>query len=170
MGPGQATEGPRQYEGWTASRFGWRLYRTFFKTYTEKVWGVPGSELKADFAAQRIKTLSLGKAIANAMMPKRARNRHDEPDRGVPVPAVRTRHDVGALPELVESGGGEVRMASPVNKMYRRPGGAYAVGYTDGSTARPSSRRGHVISSMPYSALDTGHGTAPARRGSRSGG
>ena len=52
------------YEGWTASRFGWRLYRTFFKTYTEKVWGVPGTELKADFAAQRIKTLSLGKAIA----------------------------------------------------------------------------------------------------------
>src|SRR5579864_7607415 len=59
------------YEGWLVARFGWRLYRTFFKTYTEKVWGVPGTQLKADFAAQRIKTLSLGKAIGNALFPKR---------------------------------------------------------------------------------------------------
>ena len=50
------------FEGWTASRFGWRLYRIFFKTYTEKVWGVPAIEIQADWAAQRIKNLSLGKA------------------------------------------------------------------------------------------------------------
>ena len=35
-------QGPDHFEGWVAARFGWRLYRTFFKTYTEKVWGVPG--------------------------------------------------------------------------------------------------------------------------------
>ena len=57
-------------EGWVVSRFGWRLYRTFFKTYTEKVWGVPAKEIQADWAAQRIKNLSLGKAVANAIMPK----------------------------------------------------------------------------------------------------
>jgi protoporphyrinogen oxidase len=56
-------------EGWVAHRFGWRLYRTFFKTYTEKVWGVPASELQADWAVQRIKTLSLGRAIHNALSP-----------------------------------------------------------------------------------------------------
>src|SRR5438105_135849 len=59
------------FEGWTASRFGWRLYRTFFKTYTEKLWGVPATEIKADWAAQRIKNLSLFKAVANAMLPTR---------------------------------------------------------------------------------------------------
>jgi protoporphyrinogen oxidase len=46
------------FEGWTASKFGWRLYRMFFKTYTEKVWGVPASDIKADWAAQRIKNLN----------------------------------------------------------------------------------------------------------------
>ena len=59
------------FEGWTASRFGWRLYGKFFKTYTEKVWGIPPSELQADWAAQRIKNLSLFKAVINAVLPKR---------------------------------------------------------------------------------------------------
>ena len=58
------------FEGWVASRFGWRLYRTFFKTYTEKVWGVPADQIQADWAAQRIKNLSLGKAVVNALLPK----------------------------------------------------------------------------------------------------
>ncbi len=38
-------------EGWVASRFGWRLYRTFFKTYTEKVWGIPGEEMPGRLGA-----------------------------------------------------------------------------------------------------------------------
>ena len=59
------------FEGWTASRFGWRLYRIFFKTYTEKVWGVPANEIQADWAAQRIKNLSLLTAILNALSPKK---------------------------------------------------------------------------------------------------
>jgi len=37
------------YEGWLVARFGWRLYRTFFKTYTEKVWGVPVADMPADW-------------------------------------------------------------------------------------------------------------------------
>src|SRR6202050_4753070 len=41
------------YENWLVKRFGWRLYRTFFKTYTEKVWGVPVAEMPADWGGQR---------------------------------------------------------------------------------------------------------------------
>jgi len=59
------------YEGWLVARFGWRLYRRFFKTYTEKVWGVPVHEMPADWAAQRVKSLSLSSAILNAILPKR---------------------------------------------------------------------------------------------------
>jgi protoporphyrinogen oxidase len=59
------------FEGWVEARFGRRLYRTFFKTYTEKVWGVPASSIQADWAAQRIKNLSLGRAVLNAVVPKR---------------------------------------------------------------------------------------------------
>lgn len=57
------------FETWVASRFGWRLYRIFFKTYTEKVWGMPAREIRADWAAQRIKNLSLFKAIINSIRP-----------------------------------------------------------------------------------------------------
>ncbi len=57
-------------EGWIIARFGKRLYHHFFKTYNEKLWGVPVDELPADFAAQRIKNMSLFNAIMNALKPK----------------------------------------------------------------------------------------------------
>jgi protoporphyrinogen oxidase len=55
------------FEQWVSNRFGKRLYNTFFKTYTEKVWGIPCSEIRAEWAAQRIKGLSLLSAIRNAL-------------------------------------------------------------------------------------------------------
>src|SRR3954454_17476988 len=54
------------FEEWVTRRFGRRLYDMFFSTYTEKVWGVPGSELRAEWAAQRIRGLSFGKAMMAA--------------------------------------------------------------------------------------------------------
>ncbi|HEV2100874.1 MAG TPA: FAD-dependent oxidoreductase, partial [Stellaceae bacterium] len=53
------------FEHWVTNRFGRRLFRTFFKAYTEKVWGISCSELKAEWAAQRIKDLSLRTALLN---------------------------------------------------------------------------------------------------------
>ncbi|MEO6010175.1 MAG: NAD(P)/FAD-dependent oxidoreductase [Vicinamibacteraceae bacterium] len=57
------------FEQWVSNRFGRRLYEIFFKTYTEKVWGIPCSEIRAEWAAQRIKGLSLPSAIRNALLP-----------------------------------------------------------------------------------------------------
>ena len=54
------------FEGWVIQNFGDRLYDIFFKTYSEKLWGIPCNELDADFAAQRIKKLSLLEAILSA--------------------------------------------------------------------------------------------------------
>jgi protoporphyrinogen oxidase len=54
------------FEQWVTNRFGSRLYRIFFKTYTEKVWGIPCTEIRAEWAAQRIQGLSLAKAIVSA--------------------------------------------------------------------------------------------------------
>ena len=54
------------FEQWVTNRFGRRLYETFFKTYTEKVWGIPCTEIRAEWAAQRIQGLSLGRAILSA--------------------------------------------------------------------------------------------------------
>lgn len=54
------------FEQWVTNRFGKRLYHIFFKTYTEKVWGIPCTEIRAEWAAQRIQGLSLARAILNA--------------------------------------------------------------------------------------------------------
>ncbi|MBV6624307.1 MAG: NAD(P)/FAD-dependent oxidoreductase [Rivularia sp. (in: Bacteria)] len=54
------------FEDWVIDCFGERLYRIFFKTYTEKVWGIPCNQIRADWAAQRIKNMSLKQAVINA--------------------------------------------------------------------------------------------------------
>ena len=63
----------RSFADWVSNRFGKKLFSIFFRTYTEKVWGMPCEEISADWAAQRIKGLSLSKAILNALLPKRKR-------------------------------------------------------------------------------------------------
>ncbi len=55
------------FEQWVSNRFGWRLYHTFFQTYTEKVWGIPCREIQAEWAAQRIHGLSLTTAVLSAL-------------------------------------------------------------------------------------------------------
>ncbi|MEY2481319.1 MAG: hypothetical protein QOI04_2246 [Verrucomicrobiota bacterium] len=62
---------PNNFEDWVSNQFGKRLFNTFFKSYTEKVWGMSCKEISADWAAQRIKGLSLGSAIKNALFPQR---------------------------------------------------------------------------------------------------
>src|SRR6516165_2542122 len=62
---------PRSFEDWVTNQFGARLFNIFFKTYTEKVWGMSCKEISADWAAQRIKGLSLKTAILNALFPKK---------------------------------------------------------------------------------------------------
>jgi protoporphyrinogen oxidase len=62
---------PQNFEDWVSNQFGKRLFNTFFKSYTEKVWGMSCREISADWAAQRIKGLSLGSAIKNALFPQR---------------------------------------------------------------------------------------------------
>ena len=62
---------PKSFEDWVTNQFGHRLFSIFFQTYTEKVWGMNCKEISADWAAQRIKGLSLAAAIRNALFPPR---------------------------------------------------------------------------------------------------
>lgn len=59
---------PQTFEDWVCDRFGRRLFELFFKSYTEKVWGVPTSQLSADWAAQRIRTLSFSRVVRAALL------------------------------------------------------------------------------------------------------
>ena len=89
-------------EGYIVANYGWRLYDHFFKTYTEKVWGVPASaDLRPTGApsasrACRSSTPSGSRSAPSSLAVARARAGH-QPHRGVPVPEVRTRDDVGGL-------------------------------------------------------------------------
>ncbi len=64
-------EPPQTFEDWVTGRFGRRLYDAFFREYTEKVWGIPGSEIQAEWAAQRIRNLSFWTALMSALRLKR---------------------------------------------------------------------------------------------------
>ncbi len=67
------------FEQWVTNRFGRSLYVTFFKTYTEKVWGMPCTEIRAEWAAQRIQNLSLGTAILERLASAAQVRRYQEP-------------------------------------------------------------------------------------------
>ncbi|MGH9023755.1 MAG: NAD(P)/FAD-dependent oxidoreductase, partial [Acidimicrobiia bacterium] len=140
------------FEGWVSARFGYRLYRIFFKTYTEKVWGVPATSIQADWAAQRIKNLSLAKAVRNALLPKRNQKtiaslieEFEYPRLGPGMMWERAR-------ELVEAAGTKVLLSSRVVQITREGGQALSV-VTESDGTRTAYSASHVISSMPLPAL-----------------
>lgn len=65
------------FEQWVSNRFGKRLYRIFFQTYTEKVWGIPCNEIRAEWAAQRIKGLSLTAVLKNTLLKTKNQKKND---------------------------------------------------------------------------------------------
>ncbi len=138
------------FEGWVAARFGWRLYRIFFKTYTEKVWGVPATDIQADWAAQRIKNLSLLNAITSAFGIGKGKGQQittlieqfQYPRLGPGMMWERCR-------DLVVARGGEVRMQAPVERVEHAGGAAHTVVLADGSRLPASA----VVSSMPMPEL-----------------
>jgi len=145
-------------EGFVASRFGWRLYEHFFKTQSEKVWGVPCTEIQADWGAQRIKDLSLMKAAVDALTPKFVKARRS---RGKQITSLidefnYPKYGPGMMwercAEIVTERGSKVVFDSVVTKIEHADGRAVAVTTeTDGVPTRYACTE--VISSMPISAL-----------------
>jgi protoporphyrinogen oxidase len=141
------------YEGWLVARFGSRLYRTFFKTYTEKVWGVPVSAMPADWAAQRVKSLSLSKAVLNALTPKRNQKEITSLIEEFQYP----KYGPGMMWEICRDAvsrlGTDVVMGSEVVRCLHAGGRATSVitRELDGSTG--SYEFDELISSMPISDL-----------------
>ncbi|MGH7805798.1 MAG: FAD-dependent oxidoreductase, partial [Candidatus Binatia bacterium] len=105
------------FEEWVTNRFGKRLFETFFKAYTEKVWGIPCSELKAEWAAQRIKDLSLRTALLNMIVtPKRTiRTLIEEFD----YPRLGPGMMWEAVRDAIDAGPGEVRLQENVQRVRR---------------------------------------------------
>ncbi|NUT08822.1 MAG: NAD(P)/FAD-dependent oxidoreductase [Hamadaea sp.] len=140
------------FEGWVSARFGWRLYSIFFKTYTEKVWGMPATELQADWAAQRIKNLSLAGAVLNALLPKRNRKDITSLIEEFQYPKLGPGMMWERCAELVAKQGGTVALSTAVTALHRDDAGVTAVSVRDcdGERRVPAT---DVVSSMPLSAL-----------------
>jgi protoporphyrinogen oxidase len=107
----------RTFEHWVTNRFGRRLFRTFFQAYTEKVWGIPCSELKAEWAAQRIKDLSL-KTVLVSMFVK-PRNTVKSLIEEFHYPRLGPGMMWGAVKDEVERRRGAVRLSSEVVRINR---------------------------------------------------
>lgn len=137
------------FEDWVINRFGERLYRTFFKIYTEKVWGLSCREIKADWAAQRIKGLSLLVAVSNALFggqqAKSLIGRFSYPKLG---PGMMWNRFM----ERIIAGGGEVMLNSAVSALHHDRGIITAVSF-NGVSASGQFIPAHCISSMPLPRL-----------------
>jgi protoporphyrinogen oxidase len=137
------------YENWLVARFGWRLYRHFFKTYTEKVWGVPVHEMPSDWAAQRVKGLTLGNAIKNALLPKRNQKEITSLIEEFQYPKYGPGMMWERCRDLVVAGGGEVLMSTRVVGVHTTGDvvDAVTIQRPDGSRDRVAAAA--VISTMP---------------------
>ena len=131
------------FEDWVSNRFGKRLYQHFFKTYTEKLWGVSAKEIRAEWAAQRIKGLSFFSAAKAAFFGNEG-NKIKSLISEFNYP----RYGPGQMWEQmavdIKEHGGEVRLNAPVTRL-RIEGGEVLEVVAGGETLKPS----HVISSLP---------------------
>ena len=140
------------FEQWVTNRFGRRLYETFFKTYTEKVWGIPCDEITAEWASQRIRGLSLAVVVKDLLRRGKggafAKSLIDEfhyPRRG---PGMMWE----AMAERVCALGGEVRTGARAEKISWSRGRVESVEVCAGGR-RESVGGAHFISSLPVREL-----------------
>jgi protoporphyrinogen oxidase len=145
-------------EGFVASRFGWRLDRHFYTTPREKVWGVPCTEIQADWGAQRIKNLSLFRAAWEAVKPKRVRKNASKSKQVTSLIEEFNYPKYGPgmmwerCAEIVTAQGTKIVFDATVTKIEHSDGLATAVtAVTGGAPTRYECT--DVISSMPIGAL-----------------
>ena len=145
------------FADWVSNRFGRRLYRIFFETYTRKVWGRSGEDIQAEWAAQRIKGLSLGKAILSMVRPA-SRDQITSLIDEFEYPRLGPGMMWEAFTRAIEAGGGRVRLQTRVAGLAHDSTRITAITLErDGDRAhRPVD---HVISTMPLRELV--HALAP---------
>ena len=150
----------RSFEDWTTNQFGQKLYSIFFKTYTEKVWGMPCNEMSADWAAQRIKGLSLGAAVLDGF--KRSLGLNKKPNDGM---ATKTLLETFRYPRLgpgmmweaardkILAKGGHILMSHAMKQLASDGQGGWRLSATPAEGGETMIRARHAISSAPMREL-----------------
>lgn len=151
----------KSFEDWVVNQFGRKLFSIFFKTYTEKVWGMPCNEMSADWAAQRIKGLSLGAAVLDGL--KRSLGLNKKPNDGM---ATKTLLETFRYPRLgpgmmweaardkIEADGNHVLMGHSFRRLEQdQVTGRWRLSATRADGATVTVNAAHVISSAPMREL-----------------
>ncbi len=141
------TKDTSTFEGWVTNRFGKKLYQIFFKTYTEKLWGISCNVLDADFAAQRIKKFSLGEAVKSALFGNSGKHKTLVDQFAYPHEGTGIVYE--RMANAVKTKGGNVFLNSPIKRVLTKSNKAYAVELNDGTIKEYD----HIISSMPLSLM-----------------
>lgn len=144
------------FEGWVTRRFGSRLYQIFFKTYSEKLWGINCTELDSDFASQRIKKLSLFEAVKNALV-FRNNNKHATLVDQFAYPVKGTGSVYTKMMDKIIASGGNVHLGTPVEKVVTSDNRVTSLHLADGKEVAYD----HIISTMPLNLLSERLGTMP---------
>lgn len=140
------------FEEWVSNRFGKKLYSIFFKTYTEKVWGIPCSEIQAEWAAQRIKGLSLKTAVLNALFkPKNSNIKTliDEFD----YPSYGPGMMYDAMRDKIEGMGGKVNLNSRITRVSHDNFNVTSIEYVGSDGTHHIEEGTDFISSIPVTEL-----------------
>ncbi len=151
----------RSFEDWVVNQFGHKLYSIFFKTYTEKVWGMPCDTMSADWAAQRIKGLSLGGAVIDGL--KRSLGLNRKPNDGMQTktllesfryPRLGPGMMWDAARDKVLAQGNTILMGHALKQLAQEPGSdRWRLSATDADGAEVVISARHVISSAPMREL-----------------
>jgi protoporphyrinogen oxidase len=132
------------FEEWVSNRFGKRLYGHFFKTYTEKLWGVPANEIRAEWAAQRIKGLSFFSAAKAAFFGNKG-NKIKSLISEFNYPRFGPGQMWEEMANDIKAHGGDIRLNAPVTKLVTNDQGVVTEVIAGDQTLTPS----YVISSLP---------------------
>ncbi len=144
------------FQTWVTQRFGRRLFETFFKSYSEKLWGIPCNELSDEFAAQRIKQFSLAEAVRSSFSRRRASDHKTLVDRFA-YPTGGTGMVYERMATMFRASGGTVHLEFPIRRVVTEQRRVTGIELGDGNTRRYD----HVISTMPLTSLVKGFDYAP---------
>lgn len=140
----------KSFEDWVISKFGYRLFNIFFKSYSEKLWGIPCYDIDSDFASQRIKKLSLTEAIMSIFL-KTNKKKHKTLADEFMYPIFGTGYLYEKMSKKIINQGGIVNLSTPISDI--------KINANDSKQIQIELRNGkiklfdHIISSMPLTSF-----------------
>jgi len=138
------------FEDWVVSKFGYRLFNIFFKSYSEKLWGITCDKIDSDFASQRIKKLSLSETIKSIFI-KKNKTKHKTLIDEFMYPIFGTGYLYEKMAKKIKKAGGIIHLESGVSKII--------LNFNNKNQSQVKLKNGniklfdHIISSMPLTSL-----------------